>query len=115
MVALNCFRYLDFKSFDEVDRLTIPEYKLLMRAVELKAVDNAYYVHLQAFKNFEVQAMKKSGRRRKPVFDHFEKFFDYKKLIREVLGIKQKIEDPRLSGLREFLIAKKKKEGGGNG
>ena len=115
-VALNCFRYLDFKSFDEVDRLTVHEYRLLMKAVELKAVDEAYIVHLQAFKNFEVRAMRKVGKnKQKPVFDRFEKFFDYKKHVKKALGIEHKIEDPKLSGYREFLISKRKKEGEGNG
>ena len=117
MIALNCFRYLNFRSLDEVDQLTIPEYNLLMRAVELKAVDDAYLIHLQAFKIFEVQATKKSGKRRRPVYDRFSKFFDYDRAVREVLHPTAKIENETnkgLSRLRDFLI-KKKKEGEGNG
>ena len=34
--ALSCFRFLGFTSFDQVDRLTIPEYNLLMQAVRLR-------------------------------------------------------------------------------
>lgn len=95
--------------------MTIPEYKLLMKAVELKAIDDAYLVHLQAFKNFEVKATKKVGKKRKPVFDRFEKFFDYRKLVRKVLGKDiESNEDIKLSRMREFLNAKKK-EGEGNG
>ncbi|WP_239458359.1 hypothetical protein [Faecalicoccus pleomorphus] len=117
MIALNCFRYLGFRSLDEVDQLTIPEYNLLMQAVELKAVDDAYLIHLQAFKNFEVQATKKSGKRRRPVYDRFSKFFDYDRAVREVLHPTAKIENETnkgLSRLRDFLI-RKKKEGEGNG
>lgn len=112
---MNCFRYLGFKNFDEIDNLTIPEYKLLMKAVELRAIDDAYLVHLQAFKNFEVKATKKAGKKRKPVFDKFEKFFDYRKLVRKVLGNDvESNEDIKLSRMREFLSSKKK-EGEGNG
>ena len=56
-IALNCFRYLDFKSFEEVDRLTIPEYELLMEAVQLKWVDADYRNHLQAFLRVEVKPL----------------------------------------------------------
>ena len=78
---MNCFRYLDFKSFAEVDRLTIPEYDLLMEAVKLREIDKDYRNHLQAFLNFAVKATKKSGKR--PVYTKFEQFYDYKKKVRE--------------------------------
>lgn len=110
-VAINCFRYLGFTSFDEVDRLSIREYDLLMKAIQLKEVDKAYYIHLQAFKNFQATAMKKVGKKQRPVFSTFDKFFDYEKAINKVLGKK---EDTQVSRLREFMN-KKKKEGDGNG
>ena len=81
-VALDCFRYLDYKSFEEVDRLTIPEYLLLMEAVKLKQVDMDYRNHLQAFLNFSVKAQKKTGKHKsKPVYTRFKKFFDYEKAL----------------------------------
>lgn len=82
---MNCFRYLDFKSFAEVDRLTIPEYNLLMEAVRLKQIDIDYRNHLQAFLNFVVKAEKKSGKNKsKPVYDTFKKFYDYEKELKNV-------------------------------
>ena len=90
-VALNCFRYLGFKSFEEVDRLTIPEYTLLMEAVQLKEVDKDYRNHLQAFLNFAVKAEKKVGKNKtKPVYQRFRKFFDYEKEVDRVRNRKQK-------------------------
>lgn len=81
-IALNCFRFLDFKSFAEVDRLTIPEYRLLMEAVRLRQVDKDYRNHLQAFLNFAVKAEKKSGKNKsKPVYSKFKRFYDYEKEI----------------------------------
>ncbi|HBI63819.1 MAG TPA: hypothetical protein DDX51_01695 [Clostridiales bacterium] len=84
--ALNCFRYLGFTSFAQVDQLTIPEYLLLMRAVRLRQADADYRVHQLAFQSFRVQAMKKSGKRQKPVFSTFRQFFDYQKAVDRACG-----------------------------
>ena len=79
---MNCFRYLGYTSFRDVDQLTIPEYKLLMQAVRLKQVDMDYRNHLQAFLNFAVKAEKKTGKNKsRPVYSKFLKFYDYKKEI----------------------------------
>ena len=83
--ALNCFRYLDFKSFEEVDRLTFPEYKLLMKSVRLKQIDTEYRLHLQAYLNFAVKAEKKAGKgKSKPVYREFKKFYNYEERLAEV-------------------------------
>ena len=101
-MALNCFRYLDYKSFAEVDRLTIPEYELLMEAVRLKQVDMDYRNHLQAYLNFVVKAEKKAGKgKSKPVFNNFKKFFDYKKKLAEAQ--KKGNEKSRFAGIGKLL------------
>lgn len=101
-MALNCFRYLDFKSFSEVDRLTFPEYRLLMQAVRLKNVDADYRNHLQAFLNFVVKAEKKTGKNTsRPVYNKFIKFYNYE---REIEKVTQKSETKsRFSGIGKFL------------
>lgn len=92
-MALNCFRYLGFKSLEEVDRLTIPEYNLLMEAAQLKEVDKDYRNHLQAFLNFAVKAEKKAGKgKTKPVYQRFRNFFDYEKEVDLVKNRKKKNE-----------------------
>lgn len=98
---MNCFRYLDYKNFAEVDRLTIPEYKLLMEAVRLKQVDMDYRNHLQAFLNFAVKAEKKSGKHSKPVYTKFKKFYDYEKEIANATT--KKSEKSRFSGIGRLL------------
>lgn len=99
---MNCFRYLGFKSFAEVDRLTIPEYNLLMEAVQLREVDKDYRNHLQAFLNFAVKAERKAGKNKtRPVYSRFEKFFDYEKAIRKVTR-KEKKKD-RFEGIGKYL------------
>lgn len=101
-IALNCFRYLDYKSFAEVDRLTIPEYCLLMEAVRLKQVDQDYRNHLQAFLNFSVKAEKKTGKNKsKPVYSKFKRFYDYEAEIKKVT--KKENEKSRFSGIGKFL------------
>ena len=100
---MDCFRYLDYKSFDEVDRLTIPEYELLMEAVRLKEVDMDYRNHLQAFLNFSVKARRKTGKNKsKPVFTKFTKFFDYEKAIANAKKKKVK-EQSRFTGIGKLL------------
>lgn len=99
---MNCFRYLGFKSFAEVDRLTIPEYNLLMESLELRWVDQDYRNHLQAFLNFAVKAERKAGKNKtRPVYSRFEKFFDYEKAIRKVTR-KEKKKD-RFTGIGKYL------------
>lgn len=99
---MNCFRYLDFKSFEEVDRLTIPEYNLLMEAVRLKQIDKDYRNHLQAFLNFAVKAEKKAGKNKsKPVFSKFKQFYDYEKELKKVKD--KDDEKARFSGIGSLL------------
>lgn len=101
-VALNCFRYLDFKSFAEVDKLTIPEYELLMEAVRLKQIDMDYRNHLQAYLNFVVKAEKKAGKgKSKPVYSSFKKFFDYEKKLAEAKNKGEK--KSRFAGIGKLL------------
>jgi hypothetical protein len=88
---------LDFKSFSEVDRLTIPEYRLLMQASKLKQVDLDYRVHQLAFANFRAQAQKKNGKNKTvPVFRKFKQFFDYEKAVKKAQKIKEEKDDSLL-------------------
>lgn len=87
--------------------LSVSEYNLLMKAVELKNVDIEYYIHLLAFNNLRVRAEKKIGKDKvKPVYDTFKKFFNYDERLNEVLGRKKS----KFENLKNFLKAKK----GGN-
>lgn len=72
--------------FAEIGRMTLYEYDMRMTAYRLKQADREYEIHLQAWLNWNVQAMKKKGRhKRVPVFKTFQQFFDYKKCIKDVL------------------------------
>lgn len=84
-----------------MDRLTIPEYNLLMKAVKLKQVDYDYRCHLQAFLSFAVKAERKAGKNKsKPVYRKFKQFYNYEAEQRKVLKTEQK---SRFSGIGKFL------------
>lgn len=88
--------------------LTIPEYNLLMKSVELKQVDKSYWVHLQAYKNLQVKAEKKvSKNKTRPVYNTFKKFFNYENEINKVLGrTKSKID--KFKNLKNYMRRKEK-------
>lgn len=87
----------------EVDRLTIPEYNLLMRAVQAKEVDKDYRNHLQAFLNFSVKAERKVGKdKSKPVYSTFKKFYDFESEMDKALH-PEKAAKNRFARLGKFL------------
>ena len=86
----------------EVDVLTIPEYNLLMEAVNLKEVDRDYSNHLQAFLNHSVKAEKKVGKNKtRPVYRRFKQFYDYESALKETREPDQK--KSMFSGLSKFM------------
>lgn len=113
-IALNCFRYLDFKSFAEVDKLTMPEYDLLMQAVDLKMIDEELRIHKQSYLNHVATATKVVGKKEIPVYSSFEKFFDYKSELKQVKKRhKQNNTDKRFDGLGKIIERQKEAERNG--
>lgn len=83
-----------------------------MKAVELRAVDDDYKAHKQAFLNYAVKSEKKVGKNKaKPRYPTFDKFYDYEKEIKKVLGFANSEQTNRLKGLSEHL----REKGGGDG
>ena len=68
-----------------------------MEAKKLHEIDEDYKAHRQAFLNFQVQATDKKGR---PIYKHFEKFFDYDKVL---AGTKKKPQTDRFAALKQHL------------
>ena len=100
---MNCFRYLGFTSFDQVDQLTIAQYEIMMEALELRMLDQNFYEHRQAFLNFAVQAEKKVGKgKTKPVYRRFQQFFDYDEEL-ENLKDRRKKKKNRFPGIGKLL------------
>lgn len=97
---MNCFRYLNYKTLADVDRLTLPEYKLLMDAVRLQQIDRSYWTHLLAWLTFAAKAEKRAGKgKTRPVYNKFNKFFDYEKELSKV----KKTNKSRFPGISKIL------------
>lgn len=102
-MAINCFRYLGFTTFDQVGRLTIAQYEVMMEALELRMLDQDLHEHRQAFLNFAVQAEKKAGKgKTRPVYRKFRQFFDYDAELKKIKNRKKK-KKSRFSGIGKLL------------
>lgn len=98
---------MGFKSFDEVNRLTIAEYEILTKAAELREADLDYRLHMQAFLNVQAGAKKKVGKNKERlVYNRFDKFYNRKKEIDRIMKPK---EESRFSGIGELF---RKRKGG---
>ena len=102
-MAISCFRYFGFTSFEQVDRLTIAQYEIMVEALELQMLDHDFREHRQAFLNFAVQAEKKAGKNKtKPVYRKFIQFFDYDQELAKVRDRRKK-KKSRFSGIGKLL------------
>lgn len=111
---MTCFRYLGFTSLDQVDSMSMKEYRLLLEAYKLRTVDKQYWAHWQAFLSFAVRAEKGKGKHARPRYQKFEDFFDYKAELKKALesGDSKKEEPETISRLREYM---RRKGGTSNG
>ena len=85
MIVINCMRYLDITDFNVIDRMTILEFELRMRAYQLKQLDKERDMYAQAWIHRQSKATKKSG---KPFYKNFRQFFNieqFRKDEREIL------------------------------
>jgi len=110
-VAVNCFRFFGFTSFAEVDNLTPHQYRLMVRALRLRQVDEDYKSHWLAYNTFQASAKKKQGKSEVAVYKTFRSFFNYeeelKKAEKELSGPDDKFKD--------LIAYKKRKEGESDG
>ena len=94
---------MGFTSFEQVDRLTFPEYNLMMKAVELRRVDEEYRIHWQAYLNQAVKSTK-GKKDPKPIYKRFEKFFDYDKALEAVMDEREEEPHPdRFAALKAHM------------
>lgn len=85
-----------------MNTLTFPEYQLLVKAHNLKQVDEQYKLHWQAYLNFAASAKKRAGKDRiKPVFARFDTFFDYEAELDKARGIKK--DNERLIAIGKIM------------
>ena len=72
-VSSNCIRHFGY-TFDQIDRLTLPEYEMLIKTHDLVEVDKANERHQLAWLGVSAGATRKDG---KPVYKKYKDFFDY--------------------------------------
>lgn len=109
-IILDSIRYLRMNDFSEIDRMTLYEYEMRMKAFELRRVDREYEIHLQAWSNWNVQATKRSGKKKRvPVFKFFRQFFDYEKAEAAVLKKRGKRNNPQSSRIIQGMEEQKKR------
>lgn len=80
-----------------------------MQAVQLREIDKDYRNHLQAFLNFAVKAEKRSGKKSKPIYTKFKKFYDYKKQVDQILHPNK--SKTKLQRLGELMSRKEEEYG----
>lgn len=89
-------RYCDL--FDPVvlGRMTLKEYTMRMKAIQLRRVDKELDIHMLAWKINEATATKSvgSGKNKKqtPYFNTFKEFYDVEKREQEVTGVEKEIK-----------------------
>lgn len=98
---LNSLRYLGFTDFSEIERMTVYEYDIRMTAYRLATVDRKHEIHMQAWANNEIKSVREIGKKTIPVYDRFDKFFDYEAEENKVFGISKTDErlDTKLMNL----------------
>lgn len=92
-------RTLGMDDFLAINRMTIPEFELRMKAAELKQLDRIHELHILAWAINQARATKKNGR---PVFRTFRSFFDFEKQEKKILEYGKKSEL-----LRRYIQRKK--------
>ena len=93
-MALFLFRYCGFTSYDQVDQVTIPEYRTLVKATRLRETDKDYRNHLQAYLNLRAKDKKKVGKKLQYVYPTFDSFYNSEKAEEKAMGNKTgKIRD----------------------
>ena len=71
----------------EIDAMTYREFRLRMKAYELRRLDEEYQIALIAWQIREIEAKKRNGKNKYSyVYDTFKKFFDYEKQEKIILG-----------------------------
>ena len=93
--CIDCIRYLGYNSIEEFDKLTIPDYELLMEGAAYRRTDAEYWAARVAWLSMSAQAKKKTGKSYRPVYKKFKQFFDIEKAIREVESRLKRVRNSR--------------------
>lgn len=70
----------------------------------LKQVDADYRNHLQAWLNYAAKAERSAGKgKTRPIYTTFQKFFDYRKAVDDVLKAQEPKRKTRFHGIEKIL------------
>lgn len=97
---------MNITDFDKIDRMTIWEFEMLMKAHRLKDVDDTYKMYLSAFADRAAKATKGNKYRYRSV----DKLFDYDKEIRKIM--EEGKNEPSTTLLRMIEYERMKEDGG---
>lgn len=92
------------KSYEEVGRLYLREYQLLMKAYALKRLDEEHAIHRQAWINQQAKATKQQGKKTVPYYRNFKQFFDYDKLEQDIIQPNKKETKAKENRLADLLV-----------
>ena len=99
-------RYLNY-TIEEFEKLDIPDYMILMEAVEYRENDKSFWVHFLAWQTMRANGKKKAGKGYRTAFPHFRQFYDAKKAEKHIRDSrkqeKQGSRKSRFGGLSEHL------------
>lgn len=89
--------------------MTIPEYRILIEAYQLRYVDKRLLIHEQAWANQMAKATKKIGSSYESAFRTFKDFYDYDAEIETIMsGVVKKTKESKIERFAKYM----KKKGG---
>jgi len=83
---MNCIRFLGYSSIRDFEKLTIPEYELLMEGAAYRKVDMEYWANRVAWLTMVAKSKKKSGKKFVVVYKKFRQLFNIDAAVRELEG-----------------------------
>ena len=83
---MNCIRLLGYSSIRDFEKLTIPEYELLMEGAAYRKVDMEYWANRVAWLTMVAKSKKKSGKKLVVVYKKFRNLFNIDAAVRELEG-----------------------------
>lgn len=97
-------RYLNY-TIGEFEKLDIPDYLMLMDAMQYRESEKAFWTHFLAWQIMRANGKKKSGKGYKTAYPKFKLFWNEEAAMKNIKKNKKK-PDSRFEGLGGFLKRK---------
>lgn len=111
-MILCSIRYLKLTNITDIERLTLREYRLLMKGHAFRMLDEEESLYIQAWLSREIGATKQVGKDKwEYVYKEFNQFFDREKREKQILkGGPQETSEPK--SMLERIAAFRERKGG---